>query len=91
MKNIIGGFIIAMFAVCLALPSLVQAGAEGDAAAGSFKFLLDDGETRFVEFKANELADGSADICALEEDDEEFTHRALLNCPHFLGDPQSSL
>lgn len=58
MKNIIGGFIMAVLAVCLALPNLVFAGAEGDTASGSFKFLLDDGETRFVEFNASELADG---------------------------------
>jgi hypothetical protein len=60
MKNIIGAFIMVLFAVCIALPNLVFAGAEGDAAAGSFKFLLQDGETRFVEFKANELAEGQA-------------------------------
>lgn len=61
MKNIIGAFIMALAAVCIALPNLVFADAEGDAAAGSFKFLLDDGETRFVEFKANELAEGQAE------------------------------
>jgi hypothetical protein len=61
MKNIIGAFIMVFAAVCLALPTLVFAGAQGDAAAGSFKFLLDDGETRFVEFKANELAEGQAE------------------------------
>ena len=60
MKNIIGAFIMVLFAVCIALPNLVHADAEGDAAAGSFKFLLQDGETRFVEFKANELAEGQA-------------------------------
>ena len=60
MKNIIGAFVIALFAVCIALPNLAHAGAEGDSAAGSFKFLLQDGETRFVEFKANELAEGQA-------------------------------
>ena len=59
MKNIIGGFIMALFAVCLALPNLVHAGAEGDSASGSFKFVLQDGETRYVEFKASELADGT--------------------------------
>ena len=59
MKNIIGGFIMAVFAVCLALPNLVHAGAEGDSASGSFKFVLQDGETRYVEFKASELADGT--------------------------------
>jgi len=60
MKNIIGAFIMALLAVCIAVPNLVFADAEGDAAAGSFKFLLQDGETRFVEFKANELAEGQA-------------------------------
>lgn len=59
MKNIIGAFIMALMAVCLALPNLVFAGAEGATASGSFKFLLEDGETRFVEFKASELADGT--------------------------------
>ena len=58
MKNIIGAFIMAVLAVCLALPNLVFAGAEGATAAGSFKFVMQDGETRFVEFKASELADG---------------------------------
>ena len=58
MKNIIGAFIMAVLAVCIALPNLVFAGAEGSTASGSFKFSLDDGETRFVEFKASELAEG---------------------------------
>jgi len=58
MKNIIGGFIMAVLAVCLALPNLVFAGAEGDTASGSFKFALEDGEIRFVDFKASESADG---------------------------------
>jgi|SRR5689334_13140681 len=61
MKNIIGALIMAFVAVCFALPNLVHADAQGDAAAGSFKFLLDDGETRFVEFKASELAEGQAE------------------------------
>lgn len=58
MKNIIGAFIVAVFAVCLALPNMVFAGAEGATASGSFKFVMEDGETRFVEVKASELADG---------------------------------
>ena len=61
MKNIIGAFIMAVLAVCIALPNLVFAGAEGSTAAGSFKFSLDDGETRFVEFKASELTDGTGE------------------------------
>ena len=61
MKNIIGAFIMAVLAVCIALPNLVFADAEGDAAVGSFKFSLDDGETRFVEFKATELSEGKAE------------------------------
>jgi hypothetical protein len=61
MKNIIGAFIMAVLAVCIALPNLVFAGAEGSTAAGSFKFSLDDGETRFVEFKASELAEGAGE------------------------------
>jgi hypothetical protein len=59
MKNIIGGFIMAVFAVCLALPNLAFADAEGAVAAGSFKFALQDGEIRFVEFKAQEGAAGA--------------------------------
>ena len=58
MKNIIGAFIMTALAVCLALPNLVFAGAEGATAAGSFKFALQDGETRYVEFKASESAEG---------------------------------
>ena len=58
MKNIIGAFIMALVAVCLALPNLVFAGAEGASASGSFKFVLEDGETRLVEFRASEGADG---------------------------------
>jgi hypothetical protein len=61
MKIIIGGFILAVMAVCFALPNSVFAGAEGDTASGSFKFVLDDGATRFVEFKASELADGTGE------------------------------
>ena len=58
MKSIIGAFTMALLIVCLAVPGLVFAGAEGSTAAGSFKFALEDGETRYVEFKASELADG---------------------------------
>jgi hypothetical protein len=60
MKSIIGAFVLTLFVVCLALPGLVLAGAEGSSATGSFKFVLDDGETRFVEFKAQEGTDGQA-------------------------------
>ena len=49
---------MALLIVCLAVPGLVFAGVEGSTAAGSFKFVLEDGETRFVEFKASESADG---------------------------------
>ena len=58
MKNIIGAFILAALAVCLALPNLAFADAEGAVAGGSFKFALQDGEIRFVEFRATELANG---------------------------------
>ena len=60
MKSIIGAFVAALLLVCLALPNLVFAGAEGATATGSFKFASEDGETKFVEFKATELADGQA-------------------------------
>ena len=60
MKSIIGAFLMALLIVCLGLPNLVFADAEGDSASGSFKFALDDGEIRFVEFKASELANGQA-------------------------------
>lgn len=58
MKSIIGAFTMALLIVCIAVPGLVFAGAEGSTAAGSFKFVLEDGETRFVEFKASESSDG---------------------------------
>lgn len=60
MKSIISAFVLTLFVVCLALPGLVLAGAEGASATGSFKFVLEDGETRFVEFDAKEGADGQA-------------------------------
>jgi hypothetical protein len=58
MKSIISASIMALVLVCLALPGLVLADTEGSLASGSFKFALSDGETRFVEFKASELAEG---------------------------------
>ena len=58
MKSIIGTFTIALLIVCVALPGLVFADAEGTTATGSFKFVMDDGATRFVEFNAKEGADG---------------------------------
>lgn len=60
MKSIIGASIMALSLVCLALPGLVLAGAEGSTAEGSFKFALEDGEIKFVEFKAQEGSDGQA-------------------------------
>jgi hypothetical protein len=60
MKSIISASIMASLLVCLAIPGLVLADAEGASAGGSFKFALDDGETRFVEFKASELGEGQA-------------------------------
>ena len=60
MKSILGALVLTLFAVCLALPTLVSAGAEGSSATGSLKFVLEDGETRFVEFDAKEGTDGQA-------------------------------
>ena len=60
MKSIIGASIMALLLVCLAVPGLVFAGAEGSTAAGSFKFAMEDGEIRFVEFKAEGGAEGQA-------------------------------
>jgi len=60
MKSIIGAFVLTLFVVALAMPVLVFAGAEGSSATGSLKFVLEDGETRFVEFDAKEGADGQA-------------------------------
>jgi hypothetical protein len=61
MKSIIGAFVLALLTVCVAVPNLVHARrAEGSSATGSFKFVLEDGATRFVEFNAKEGADGQA-------------------------------
>lgn len=60
MKSIIGAFVMTLLLVCLALPGLVLAGAEETSATGSFKFALEDGATRFVEFKAVTQSDGQA-------------------------------
>ena len=57
MKSFIGVSIFALLLVCLAVPGLVLAGAEGSTAEGSFKFALEDGEIRFVEFKAQQEGD----------------------------------
>ncbi|HKY46285.1 MAG TPA: hypothetical protein VJM50_24545 [Pyrinomonadaceae bacterium] len=60
MKSIIGASIMALLLVCLAVPGLVLAGPLGATAAGSFKFALQDGEIRFVEFKAQQEGEGQA-------------------------------
>lgn len=61
MKSIIGAFGLALLTVCVAVPNLVHARrAEGSSATGSFKFVLEDGVTRFVEFNAKEGAEGQA-------------------------------
>jgi len=60
MKSIIGASIMALLLVCLAVPGFVLAGAEGSTAEGSFKFALEDGEIRFVEFKAAAQGEGQA-------------------------------
>ena len=52
MKRIIGASIMALLLVGLAVPGFVLAGPEASTAEGSFKFALEDGEIRFVEFKA---------------------------------------
>lgn len=54
MKSISGATIVALLLICLALPSLVLAGADGPSATGSFQFQLEDGATRFLEFNARE-------------------------------------
>jgi len=61
MKSILGAFILALMIVCLAVPALVTAGPAGATASGSFQFALQDGEMRFVEFKASELTEGQAE------------------------------
>ena len=60
MKSIIGASVMALLLVCMVVPGLVSADAEGSTAAGSFKFALEDGETRFVEFKAEQQGEGQA-------------------------------
>ena len=61
MKSIIGAFALVLLIACVAVPNLVHAHrAEGSSATGSFKFVLEDGATRFVEFNAKEGADGQA-------------------------------
>lgn len=60
MKSIIGASVMALLLVCLFVPGLVLADAEGSTAEGSFKFAMEDGEIRFVEFKAQEQGEGQA-------------------------------
>ena len=60
MKSFIGASVMALLLVCLAVPGLVLAGPQGSlTAAGSFKFALQDGEIRFVEFKAQQEGEGA--------------------------------
>ena len=96
MKSIIGAFTMALLIVCLVFPGLVSAGAEGATAAGSFKFVMEDGETRFVEFKASELAEGQGSgeltlsdpaVVPVEDPDDSEKHqdpgmivRAKIDC-----------
>lgn len=82
MKSIISAFTMALLIVCLAVPGLVFAGAEGATAAGTFKFVLEDGETRFVEFKASESDNGQgsgemtlSDPAAIPVDDPDDPKR----------------
>ena len=60
MKTIIGAFIVALLFVSLAVQDTALAGAEAGSATGSFKFQLDEGEVKFVEFSARQEADGQA-------------------------------
>lgn len=60
MKTIIGAFIVALLFVSLAVQSTALAGAEGGSATGSFKFQLNEGEVKFVEFSARQESDGQA-------------------------------
>ena len=60
MKRIIGASVLALMLVCLAIPALVSADTEGSTAEGSFKFSMEDGDVKFVEFKAEELGEGQA-------------------------------
>jgi len=96
MKSIIGAFTMALLIVCLVFPGLVLAGTEGATAAGSFKFVMEDGETRFVEFKASELAEGQGSgeltlsdpaVVPVEDPDDSEKHqdpgmivRAKIDC-----------
>lgn len=80
MKSIIGALVLTLIVVLLASPSLVLADAEGASATGSFKFVLEDGATRFVEFKAQEGTDGQA------TGDVTFTDPAAIP----VEDPDSS-
>ena len=82
MKSIIGASIMALMVVCLVLPNLVLAEGEGASAGGSFKFSLEDGEVRFVEFKAAQEGDGKAvgemtfsDPAAIPVDDPDNTEK----------------
>jgi hypothetical protein len=58
MKTTIGAVIMALLFACVAVPSMVWAVAEEASAGGSFKFQLDEGEVKFVEFSARQDAEG---------------------------------
>jgi len=58
MKSIIGASVLALMFVSVALPSLVAAGPNGPSATGSFQFVLDGDQPRFLEFNAREQNKG---------------------------------
>ena len=81
MKSIIGASIMALMVVCLVLPNLVLAEGESATAGGSFKFALEDGEVRFVEFKAAQEGDKAvgemtfSDPAAIPVEDPDNTEK----------------
>ncbi|HET9526595.1 MAG TPA: hypothetical protein VFO99_10530 [Pyrinomonadaceae bacterium] len=58
MKSTTCAVVFFLVLVCVALPPLTFAGADGPSATGSFQFTLEDGNPRFLEFNAREQNKG---------------------------------
>lgn len=59
MNRIVFGAVMALLVICIDLPALTRAGADGPSATGNFQFTLEDGQTRFLEFNARQQNNGN--------------------------------
>jgi hypothetical protein len=58
MKSTLCASLFLLVALCVALPAVSLAGADGPSATGSFSFDLDDGQAKYLEFNARQQNNG---------------------------------